>query len=64
MRRKPWRRRDKGVTAMSRVWKLREGKVIVVEDANTASLVVIAKDLKGRDEKVAALEEVLRRLRG
>ncbi len=27
---------------MSRTWKLRKGKVLVVEDARTASLVVVA----------------------
>lgn len=48
---------------MSRKWELREGKVLVIEDANTASLVVVARDLKDRDDKVAALEEVLRKLR-
>lgn len=50
--------------AVSHTWKLRQGKVLVVEDANTASLVVVARDLKDRDDKVAALEEVLRKLRG
>lgn len=49
---------------MSKTWKLRKGKTLVVEDASTASLAVVAKDLKDRDEKIAALEEVLRRLRG
>lgn len=48
---------------MSSTWKLRKGKVLVVEDANTASLVIVARDLKDRDDKVAALEEVLRKLR-
>jgi DNA/RNA-binding domain of Phe-tRNA-synthetase-like protein len=48
---------------MSRTWNLRDGKVLVVEDANTASLVIVARDLKDRDDKVAALEEVLRMLR-
>jgi len=48
---------------MSRRWELREGKVLVIEDANTASLAVVARDLKGRDDKVAALEDVLRKLR-
>lgn len=48
---------------MSRTWKLRKGRVLVVEDATTASLVVVARDLKDRDDKVAALEEVLRKLR-
>ena len=49
---------------MSRTWELREGKVLVIEDANTASLVVVARDLEDRDDKVAVLEEVLRKLRG
>ena len=48
---------------MSRTWKLRQGKVLVVEDARTASLVVVARDLKDRDDKINALEEVLRNLR-
>jgi hypothetical protein len=49
--------------AVPTTWKLREGKVLVVEDATTASLVVVARDLKDREDKIAALEEVLRRLR-
>ena len=53
----------KGARAVSHTWKLREGSVLVVEDASTASLVVVAKDLKDRDEKIAVLEEVLRKLR-
>jgi DNA/RNA-binding domain of Phe-tRNA-synthetase-like protein len=53
----------KGGKIMSRRWHLRDGKVLVVEDANTASLVIVARDLKDRDDKVAALEEVLRMLR-
>jgi hypothetical protein len=53
----------KGVKAVSHTWELREGKVLVVEDANTASLVVVARDLKDRDDKVAVLEEILRVLR-
>jgi len=47
---------------MSHTWELREGKVLVVEDAKTASLVVVARDLKDRNDKVAVLEEILRRL--
>ena len=47
---------------MSRTWKLRKGKVLVVEDARTASLVIVARDLKDQGEKVAVVEEVLRRL--
>ena len=49
---------------MSRKWKLRKGKVLVVEDASTASLVIVARDLKNREDKIAALEEVLRKMRG
>ena len=48
---------------MSRKWKLRKGKVLVVEDADTASLVIVARDLKNREDKIAALEEVLRKMR-
>jgi hypothetical protein len=48
---------------MSQTWELREGKVLVVEDAKTASLVVVAKDLKDRNDKVAVLEEIIRKLR-
>jgi hypothetical protein len=51
------------VGAVPHTWELREGKVLVVEDANTASLVIVARDLKDRDEKVAVLEEILRVLR-
>ncbi len=53
----------KGVRAILRKWELREGKVLVVEDASTASLVVVARDLKDRDDKIAVLEEVIRKLR-
>lgn len=49
---------------MTRKWELREGKVLVVEDANTASLVIVARDLKNKADKVAAVQEVLQRLRG
>lgn len=48
---------------MSRTWKLRNGAVLVVEDASTASLVIVARDLKDRDNKIAALEEILRKLK-
>jgi hypothetical protein len=40
-----------------------KGKVLVVEDASTASLVIVARDLKKQEEKIAALEEVLRKMR-
>lgn len=49
---------------MSRTWKLRKGKIMVIEDANTASLVIVGRDLKDKEDKIAALEEVLRKIRG
>jgi len=55
--------RRKEVGTVSHTRELGEGKVLMVEDANTASLVVVARDLKDRDEKVAVLEEILRVLR-
>jgi len=48
---------------MASTWRLRKGKVLVVEDARTASLVIVARDLKDRNDKVAAVEEVLRKLK-
>jgi hypothetical protein len=48
---------------MSRTWELQNGKILVVEDANTASLVIVARDLKDQGGKIAALEEVLRKMR-
>jgi hypothetical protein len=48
---------------MSHTWELRNGNVLVVEDASTASLVVVARDLNDRDDKIAVLEEILRKLR-
>jgi hypothetical protein len=48
---------------MSRTWELQKGKVLVVEDASTASLVIVARDLEGREEKIAALEEILQKMR-
>jgi hypothetical protein len=54
---------ERGARVMSRTWELRNGKVLVVEDASTASLVIVARDLKDRDDKIAVLEEILRKLR-
>ena len=48
---------------MSRKWELREGRVLVVEDAKTASLVIVARDLEKREDKIAAIEEVLQKMR-
>ena len=47
---------------MPRKWSLRKGRVLVVEDTKTASLVIVARNLKDRRDKVAAIQEVLRRL--
>ena len=47
---------------MSTTWELRDGTVTVVEDAETASLVVVARDLKSREEKAAVLQEVIQEL--
>lgn len=50
------------VIMMTRKWELRKGKVMVIEDASTASLVIVARDLKDRGDKIAVVEEVLRKL--
>ncbi len=47
---------------MTETWKLREGKVLVVEDADSASLVVIARDLESKKEKAAVLKEIVQQL--
>ena len=47
---------------MAKTWRLRKGQVTVVEDARRASLVVVARGLKNREDKVAVVEEVLKRL--
>lgn len=54
---------EREANAMSSTWKLRQDSVTVVEDASTASLVIVARDLKGRDDKIAVLEEILRKLK-
>ena len=40
-------------------WKLQKGNILVVEDAQTASLVIVARGLKDLSEKITALKEVL-----
>ena len=40
-------------------WKLQKGNILVVEDAQTASLVIVARGLKDVSEKITALKEVL-----
>jgi len=47
---------------MAETWELRRGKVLVVEDAESASLVVVARDLKDKGEKAAVLRDVVKRL--
>ncbi len=48
---------------MACTWKLSKGKILVVEDASTASLIIVARDLKHRNDKIAALERILRKMR-
>ena len=43
----------------SRKWKLRKGNILVVEDAQTASLVIVASGLKDLSEKITVLKEIL-----
>ena len=43
----------------SRKWKLRKGNILVVEDAQTASLVTVARGLKDLSEKITVLKEIL-----
>jgi hypothetical protein len=45
----------------SRKWKLRKGNVLVVEDAHTASLVIVARELKDISDKITVLKEVLQK---
>ena len=47
---------------MAETWELRDGKVLVVEDADSASLVVVVRDLEGKAEKAAVLKEVAQQL--
>jgi hypothetical protein len=53
---KPKQKKEKNE---SRKWKLRKGNILVVEDAQTASLVIVARGLKDLGEKITALKEVL-----
>jgi hypothetical protein len=39
-------------------------EALVVEDASTAALVVVARGLEDRQDKIAVLEEVLCKLKG
>ena len=47
---------------MAKTWELRKGKVRIIEDAKSASLVIVGRDLKNRTEKIAAIQEVLEQL--
>jgi hypothetical protein len=44
-----------------RKWKIMKGKVLVVEDAHTASLVIVARELKDMSDKIRVLKEVLQK---
>jgi histidyl-tRNA synthetase len=48
---------------MSKTWELQKGNILVVEDANTASLVIVVKDLKKKEDKIVALEEIIKKMR-
>ena len=48
---------------MSKTWELQKGNILVVEDANTASLVIVVKDLKKKEDKIVALEEIIQKMR-
>lgn len=48
---------------MLRRWELRNGNILVVEDAKSASLVIIGKDLNSQEDKISALEEILHKMR-
>jgi hypothetical protein len=54
--RKPKLKKEKDV---SRKWKLIKGNILVVEDAQTASLVIVARGLKDLSEKISVFKEVL-----
>ena len=47
---------------MTRRWELRDGKVLVVEDASTASLVIVVRDQRKKADKISAVQEVLQML--
>lgn len=48
---------------MTYLWAVQKGNVQVIEDANTASLVIVGKDLKNQQDKITALEAVLQNMR-
>ena len=52
----------KSETDKSVRWKLRKGNVLVVENAKTASLVIVAKGIKDLTGKVKVLKEVITKL--
>jgi hypothetical protein len=53
--------RQKKESDVSQKWKLRNVNILVVEDAQTASLVIVARELKDLSEKITLLKEVLAR---
>ena len=50
---------QKKVKDGSLMWRLRKGNILVVENAQSASLVIVARGLKDLNEKITALKEVL-----
>ena len=54
--RKPKLKKEKDVSCK---WKLIKGNILVVEDAQTASLVIVARGLKDLSEKISVFKEVL-----
>jgi flagellar basal body rod protein FlgG len=47
---------------MTQTWHVQAGNVQVVEDADSASLVIVGKELFSTEDKIAALKEVLERM--
>lgn len=47
---------------MTETWHLQSGNVQVVEDAETASLVIVGKELFSKQEKIEALQAILQRM--
>ena len=54
--RKPKLKKEKDVSCK---WKLIKGNILVVEDAQTASLVIVARGLKDLSGKITVLKEIL-----
>ncbi len=44
---------------MAKTWELNKGNIRVIEDARTASLIIVGRDMKKTTDKINALEKVL-----